>query len=52
MKNGPTGAIFIFRLRGAIQSLRSAACGAWDFHCTRLSPMIFIEVIAAWLIEA
>ena len=49
-----SGAIFIFicRLRrGSVLAL-TPTCGDWDFHCTRLSPMIFIEVIAAWLSDA
>ena len=42
------GAIFTFAWQAADQSLRAAGvCGDCDFHCTRLSPMIFIEVIAA-----
>jgi hypothetical protein len=32
--------------------LRAAGSGDCDFHCTKLSPMIFIDVIAAWLNDA
>ena len=49
----PVGAILIFvRDRACVSLCAAAGCGDCDFHCTRLSPMIFIEVIAAWLNDA
>ncbi len=52
MKNGPGSGPFSFLLSARISLCEAPAAAICDFHCTRLSPMIFIEVIAAWLSDA